>query len=370
MSSNITAEVAKWKLMQFNPYDLRMDLAVESLKNPSTSKIEFKGYHPSRLNAIFRHSHETAVLTWAGIYAGGYHLDTGNLVPYGEKVPACVPENRAQQSISWKCAWTHSIDTTVDRSLYNMQTAIEDYLLQDPDFNPDRKPRRDYQNGLNPDLSQRYTFQTRMFHKRAERTQAVKDERKSKGVEWHPWIAQTIEENPSYYVNPDPPLVTEWRHGQFHAMKNCKPPYLQAGDVVWFSLKVTVHITSSSWWTEFIPEEIVRVMTVPEGVDPMGAPSVDKALRPRLAPGAMYAPVLYAEDGRSGDPMVVDTSTAATRKRGLGEEEDAPRKRSRLTPPLPTPLASPLTDWDVSDVEDNSQVSVSARDGDLVRSKV
>ncbi|KAI0071582.1 hypothetical protein K474DRAFT_1606688 [Panus rudis PR-1116 ss-1] len=204
---------------------------------------------------MFQENQQPAILTWAGIYSSGFHIETGNLVPPGEKIPSCVPDDRRE--LDWRCAYNHSIDTSIDRSLYQMQTAIEAFLMRDPAFNPSQKPRKDFQNGLKVDSTPRYTFQNKMFVRKYDRPQSAKDERRSKRMKWHPWIIRALEGKPQFFANPEKPTVTEWRSGQFHDISTCKPPYLQAGDVVWFSMKLTVHVTNSNWWRDFVAEEIV-----------------------------------------------------------------------------------------------------------------
>ncbi|KAI0075290.1 hypothetical protein K474DRAFT_1709101 [Panus rudis PR-1116 ss-1] len=376
MSLNIDSEISRWKMTQFSSYDMRMDVAANSLRKGETPKIVFKGYHPSRLNAFFVENQEPAVLTWAGIYAGGYDIDTGNLVPQGERAPSCVPEDRVQREVDWRCTYSHGIDTTVDRSLYSFQMAIEDHLSRDLSFNLGQRPRKEFQNGKKVEATPRYTFQSKMFAKRSDKLQALKDERKSKRMRWHPWITRALESKPQFYASPDKPSISEFRHGQFHDIHTCKPPYLQAGDVVWFSVKLTVHVTNVNWYTEFIAEEIVRVVAIPEGVDPTGNPVVDGALRARHEPGSIQVPRTYVADLDVNDAESVCNPTADVVESGAsgsghglegGNGVDGEVVTSSCLQPSESARSSPLTDadWVPSDEERAQRAAVDMGDDDL-----
>ncbi|KAI0069921.1 hypothetical protein K474DRAFT_1574821, partial [Panus rudis PR-1116 ss-1] len=203
---------------------------------------------------------EPAVLSWAGVYAGGFDMDTGNFVPENEKIPPSVPETRAQRAVNWKCAWMQTVNTSSDRSLYEIQAALERHACTIGSFNPDRRPRRDFQNGEDIEASKRYSMQTPMFLRRSDKPQTLAELHKSEKMTFHPWIQNA--KKGSYFPSPHKPTILELKDGCLHDIHRCKPPYLQEGDVIWFSVRVAVVLNSNNWWTEMTPVEIIRVGTL------------------------------------------------------------------------------------------------------------
>lgn len=82
----------------------------------------------------------------------------------------------------------------------------------------------------------------------------------------HPWIKAATKDNPNYVANPNRPRMFELVQGTLRDIKDCDPPHLSKGDLVWVSFSVEFLIGGQAWSTNFIPYEIVRVGTVSLGL--------------------------------------------------------------------------------------------------------
>lgn len=120
-------------------------------------------------------------------------------------------------------------------------------------FNRTCKKRRPWQDGTG-NLGT-YVFSSNLVVRRA----GVDAEKLANfPYEVHPWIQQATKENPGYVANPHRPRIFDLVNGELRDIKDCSPPYLAKGDIVWISFAVELLI-GASWASTFIPYEIVRV---------------------------------------------------------------------------------------------------------------
>ncbi|KAI0072894.1 hypothetical protein K474DRAFT_1556084, partial [Panus rudis PR-1116 ss-1] len=250
-----------WKKRSFDPYKIQYEAAVRSLDSGKEALVDFMGLNHTRLNVVKKATGTPALLHWAGVYGGGYDIQTGNYVPKGKERPPAVPESKVQTTIGYRCEWGHNIDTSLDRSLFDLQTDLEVSAMSHPAFNPGTKTRCDFQRGFDPDLSRRFLFRTPIFMRKTDKSQSIEDARISQTMPVHTWLSTAVAESrqSSYYVNPKKPKVFEFVDNRLQDIAGCHPPYLQPGDIVWFSFTISLRVGSNNWWPEFGLEEIIRV---------------------------------------------------------------------------------------------------------------
>ncbi|KAI0359247.1 hypothetical protein OH77DRAFT_1374941, partial [Trametes cingulata] len=197
-----------------------------------------------------------AVFHTVGIWRWNSDMETGNYVPHGESAPAKLAESRIQSEPGSLCQFSYAIGTNHDKTLWEAQTVFEKLATSTKGFNRSKKTRRSWQNGSNTNSP--YVLSSQMFLKRTQFTS-----RKEASVSYplHPWIANAAK-NTSYFPNPDRPAVFEPLGSRLCDIKDCNPPYLRTGDLVWISFFVEFIIGMNNWSTTFTLYEFVRVGTV------------------------------------------------------------------------------------------------------------
>ncbi|KAH9854422.1 hypothetical protein C2E23DRAFT_713065, partial [Lenzites betulinus] len=195
-----------------------------------------------------------AMFHTAAVWRWNSHLETGNFVPTGAVVETRVAESRVY--INNLCQFSYAINTHVDQSIWDAQKAFEQFVAKADGFNRTGKKRRPWQDSATPTSS--FVMSSQIFTRRPGGS-ARKDVQVPYTV--HPWIQEAVKKDPNYMPNPARPKMFELSEGALVAIKDCDPPYIAKGDVVWISFAVEFIVGASSWSTTFIPYEIVRVGT-------------------------------------------------------------------------------------------------------------
>ncbi|KAI9069261.1 hypothetical protein FKP32DRAFT_1560176, partial [Trametes sanguinea] len=226
-----------------------------------------------------------AVFTTVGIFRWGYDPEVGNFVPKGAVASSGVPEARIEPNNL--CQFSYVIDTHRDKDVWRAQKAFEDYVQSISAFNKGQKNRRTWQDGSTANQpNSAFAFTSRVFVRRTSSTRHLEAQIK---FPLHEWIKDATGPNSAYFANPDRPTVFELRDGELHDIKQCDPPFLKSGDLIWISFGVEFIIGTDLWSTSFVPFEIIRVASVsPDLIGDSSERSLvteDAAPRPRLQVG-------------------------------------------------------------------------------------
>ncbi|KAH9885290.1 hypothetical protein C8Q73DRAFT_620348, partial [Cubamyces lactineus] len=223
-----------------------------------------------------------AVFSFCGIFSMADDYYTGNLVPYGQKVPEGVPAERLYAN--YRCNYAYAFDTTNDKTFFHLQNMLEDYMCTVKDFNPTNLKRRDYQSGQDPNFTKRYWMRTPMF------IRMNKGEPKPRTPSYiHEWVVEAERRATVYHANPARPAVLALEDGVVRDIRKCEPDSLTRGDVVVVTFTVSFVVAAASWFPQLLPIEFVRVGNAPV-VDATDAaeyaiPVVDMRMRPILQDG-------------------------------------------------------------------------------------
>ena len=125
-------------------------------------------------------------------------------------------------------------------------------------FNPSKKERREFQNGV---------MHTHTFHLSSQifikRTAYTRTKEASRTYPLHDWIKNATKKGMPFFANDEKPVLFEPDdEGGLRPMSECFPPTLRVGDLVWMSFAVEFFIGNMNWSTNFIPYEFVRVGSV------------------------------------------------------------------------------------------------------------
>lgn len=162
-----------------------------------------------------------------------------------------------------------------------------------PGFNPSNLPRREYQSGNDPAYTWRYWMRAPMFLRVNEG-----EPKPPPPAHLHAWVIAADKRSRIYRANPARPRVFALDGEIIHTIERSDPPLLQRGDVVMAHFVVSIVFTSTAWYTELIPVEMVRVVPVSLLVGDIlesGPPLVDLATRPALMDGERVGG-MYTED--------------------------------------------------------------------------
>ncbi|KAL7281163.1 hypothetical protein ACG7TL_004471 [Trametes sanguinea] len=243
-----------WKNHAFSDRHIKLEDALKSLGGPH-SLVEARSAYSARwvLCNTKQPGLSEAIFTTVGVFRWGYDPEVGNFVPKGAVASSGAFENYVQ---------------TVDG------------------FNKAQKSRRTWQDGKTAEQpNSTYAFTSRVF---VRRTPSTRHREAEINFPLHPWIKDATGPNSAYFANPDRPTVFELRDGRLQDIKDCNPPFLKSGNLIWISFGVEFIIGSDLWSTSFVPFEIIRVATVSPDLigDSSDRPAVEPAApRPRLQVG-------------------------------------------------------------------------------------
>ncbi|KAI1789226.1 hypothetical protein LXA43DRAFT_1096521 [Ganoderma leucocontextum] len=247
-----------WKNTTFSQHYLKLDDVVESFQKPNGHLVDARQEFAARWLLCPPGGKKPATLWTAGVWRWSSDLDTGNFVPPGETAPARLPENRIQTIPNNLCRFTYVLDTTHDKSLWHAQAVFEEYVTNVNKFNPGKKGRREFQNGLSH--THTFHFSSQMFVKRTAYTRAKEA---SRAYPLHDWIKNATKKGMPYFANDEKPVLFEPDNaGGLRPLSEGFPPTLKVGDLVWMSFAVEFFIGNKFWSTNFIPYEFVRVGSV------------------------------------------------------------------------------------------------------------
>ncbi|PIL26241.1 hypothetical protein GSI_11997 [Ganoderma sinense ZZ0214-1] len=254
--------LAKYKKHPFAKGLLPFQSCMEAL-GTSESKIRDKA---TRRPALFSH---------AAVFAEADHPETGNYVPPDEAIPFGVDPKNVQRKANTRCFYTYILDTFTDISLYEGQWTLDEYVSGLPGFNARTVPRRAYLSGQDVRYRTRFWMQTPMFLRKG----AQKEPSIATG-HLHPWVVEADKQSKGFRGNPDRPRVWVKDGDDIVPISEREPGTLQRGDVVALSFTVTYHITTSNWFPQFHPADIIVLQSGDGDVPDYSAPEIDLYSRP------------------------------------------------------------------------------------------
>ncbi|KAI1786565.1 hypothetical protein LXA43DRAFT_897731 [Ganoderma leucocontextum] len=249
-----------WKNTTFSQHYLKLGDVVESLRKPCHGGhlVDARQEYAARWVLCPPRGRKPATMWTAAVWRWNSDLDTGNFVPPGETTPARLPESRIQTMPNNMCRFTYVLDTTHDKSLWDAQKVFEEYVMNANKFNPGKKGRREFQNGLG--YTQTFHLSSQIFVKRSAHTRTKEA---SRTYPLHNWIKNGTKKGMPFFANNEKPVLFEPdKEGGLRPLSEGFPPTLKVGDLVWMSFSVEFFIGNMFWSTNFIPYEIVRVGSV------------------------------------------------------------------------------------------------------------
>ena len=209
----------------------------------------------------------------------------------------------SQRRANAKCFYTYIFDTFTDISLYEGQWVsalivsswrkltdmqiLDEYMGKLDGFNKKTLPRRGYLSGQDERYRTRFWMQTSVFVKKAPL-----ESRSGKSPGYlHAWVLQAEKESKAFRANPDRPRVWVKDGKNTLPIGDKEPGSLQRGDVVAVSFTITYHITSSNWFAQFHPADIVVLKAGDGDRTDYGAPEIGLYGRP--------PPTMMEDDGDS-----------------------------------------------------------------------
>ena len=159
---------------------------------------------------------------------------------------------------------------------------LDEYVHALDGFDKGEGQRKEYQGG--DDLPWRYWMRCPMFLRVNEG-----DPKPPPPSYLHQWVINADRRSRQYRANPARPGVFALDGETLHEIRKCSPPLLQRGDVVLVTFTIAFVSSKSSWYTQVVPLDLVRVASVdlPPAYDAadFAVPVVDPSTRPRLADG-------------------------------------------------------------------------------------
>ncbi|PPR03128.1 hypothetical protein CVT26_004662 [Gymnopilus dilepis] len=195
-------------------------------------------------------TNQDAIFVHAALWLSSSDLYTGNFVPKGEEAPDRVMESRIQDTPNFKCDISYVLNTDYESSIYTNLEHFEDYIKTVDGFNRAKRPRSRWQDGNT--TKSVYTISSKLFVKKAAKP-------RKPDFEPHEWLSRGLKGRDDFVVNPDRPLYFDLINGKAVKLENSDVPYFQAGDLVWFSFKMSFFVAQKYWTSEIIPLEFMRV---------------------------------------------------------------------------------------------------------------
>ncbi|KAI1785503.1 hypothetical protein LXA43DRAFT_1065835 [Ganoderma leucocontextum] len=224
-----------WKNTTFSQHYLKLGDVVESLRKPRHGGhlVDARQEYAARWVPI---AHASFALPEGGNlrlcgrrqFGGGTRIWTQGTSFRLEK-----PLQLASQRVAY---------TMHDKSLWDAQKVFEEYVMNANKFNPGKKGRREFQNGLG--YTQTFHLSSQIFVKRSAYTRTKEA---SRTYPLHDWIKNGTKKD---------------EEGGLRPLSEGFPPTLKVGDLVWMSFSVEFFIGNMFWSTNFIPYEIVRIGSV------------------------------------------------------------------------------------------------------------
>jgi hypothetical protein len=150
---------------------------------------------------------------------------------------------------------------------------LEEHLVENRTFNRGNRPRRVWQNGLDPEYSRRYILSSPLFLLRSASNQQV-----SLTYEPHPWLISAVQQHNKYIINPNRPTTLVLADNELLDLEDGNPPEFQRNDIVWISFTISFIVGREYWQPEYRPIDIVRVGRLPVSeIDNSGGTTVASA---------------------------------------------------------------------------------------------
>ncbi|KAF8871651.1 hypothetical protein CPB84DRAFT_1621855, partial [Gymnopilus junonius] len=186
----------------------------------------------------------------AGIWSSNTNFETGNFVPRGERAPSTYAFH-SQSDVGFKCDVSHTLDTSIDESLWDCVQICERYIKNFKDFNRSGRERSRWQDGSD---RRSYTISSKLFVRKS--TKVAKPD-----FTPHEWLTRGVQaqKRMEYVINPERPLYYDLVDNSLVKLDNAEPPYYRRGDIVWFVFKLTFFVARENWSSEIVPLEFVRV---------------------------------------------------------------------------------------------------------------
>ncbi len=184
----------------------------------------------------------------------------------------------------FKAAYSYAIETYHDKEIWDLQRVwylcalcvdyaltsclqtLDEHVKNDvPEFNHERRPRLEWQNGE----TQGWQFYIRVpmflpYQARGEKPKAPD--------RLHDWVKVAHARTRSYRANPNRPQVRAVEDGEIRDIARCAKPRLEYGDVVGLVFTVVYVETPANWSPVYMLTDIIRVMHANRDSYPLAAP--------------------------------------------------------------------------------------------------
>ncbi|PPQ74435.1 hypothetical protein CVT26_001416 [Gymnopilus dilepis] len=245
----------KWQSTCLLEHQLTFTEAVESLSPKSKKRlVEARagtGKRSSTWTLFDTRTNQEAVLVHTAIWRSNTSFETGNFAPEGQKPPIHVSNQRIQRAPGFKCEITYTIDTTTEDSFYTNLQILEEYIQTVKGFNRENRERSPWQDGTHRDT---YNLTSKLFVMTSLNP-------REPAFQPHEWLTNVVkgQKKAEYAINPRRPSYFDMVDKKAVKLEKSKPPRYCAGDIIWFSFKVSFYVGNQYWSSDLTPVEFVRV---------------------------------------------------------------------------------------------------------------
>ncbi|KAF6742110.1 hypothetical protein DFP72DRAFT_1109714 [Ephemerocybe angulata] len=260
MSPN-AEDIAHWSSVLFEG-EQTLEHVVETMKKDRhayTIKQAKTGY---RGNWFLwdKETDDAVLLTHAFVVAYSTPLDTGNFVPEGCTAPEGMFDSQLRREPGPRAQINITYDYSVDTNLAEYVEFFETWVKGIPDFN---KVKRERSKWMTPSYiadSSRHTVSIPIFQRKTAFN--CKDGKYEVPYDVNPWIAEaSFPHNQQWIPNPAIVRVLELGNDEtlIDVLKSSDDPSLSSGDLVKMTFKVNFAVGPSSWTSNYMPIQIIRV---------------------------------------------------------------------------------------------------------------
>ncbi|KAF6744983.1 hypothetical protein DFP72DRAFT_856850 [Ephemerocybe angulata] len=220
---------------------------------------------------------------------------------------------------------------TSKHAYFHLRAIERSILAHSPFFNPDNVPRAISQDLAGHPGSQSELSMTSRLFERATAQNVGPDGHYHTPYKVHDAIrSATSPYNPGWIANRAKTRISEIRASTVASMTDRGYPELSRGDRVWVSFNIYFHRGIDSWWTEYVPVDVIRIrqVVVVPGISPRNPDDTE------ASSGTSSSDVTesYFEDDHR-HPIRPQGPANNTPSRDNGNGDSDP-KRQRLMPAL------------------------------------
>ncbi|KAF6758166.1 hypothetical protein DFP72DRAFT_845133 [Ephemerocybe angulata] len=203
---------------------------------------------------------EAVLLTHAFTVAYSTPLDTGNFVPEGCTAPEGMYDSQMRREPGPRAQVNITFDYGMDPNLSEYVDFLETWVQGIPEFNKAKRARSNWMTPAYIAESSRHTVSIPVFQRKNAFN--CKDGKYEVPYEVHPWIAEASVPNNQHWI-PNPSIVRVLERGVddtlVDVLLESETPALKSGDLVKMTFKVNFAVGPSSWTSNYMPVQIIRV---------------------------------------------------------------------------------------------------------------